>query len=138
MIHVQPAVKPAAFAVRHRGGGDQFNAGDFGSFDSAFEKPLIAIVMSCLDQVDMFPKIRPRDPARVIIPPMRLILSLCLLAPVAMEKRFVDSSDWAFPDPGERIALELTSVDKRENFALDVTRARIRLTKLHARIGLAR
>ncbi len=46
-----------------------------------------------------------------------------------MEKRFVDSSDWLFPGPGERIALELTSLDKRENFMLDVTRARIKLTK---------
>jgi hypothetical protein len=48
---------------------------------------------------------------------------------IAMEKRFVDSSDWTFPGPGQRIALELTSVDKRENFALDVTRARIKLAK---------
>lgn len=48
---------------------------------------------------------------------------------IAMEKRFVDSSDWTFPGPDERIAMELASVDKRENFALDVTRARIRLTK---------
>jgi hypothetical protein len=34
-----------------------------------------------------------------------------------------------FPGGGQRIALELTSVDRRENFMLDVTRAQIKLTK---------
>ena len=34
-----------------------------------------------------------------------------------------------FPSPGERIAIPLTSLDKRENFMLDVTRAQIKLTK---------
>lgn len=48
---------------------------------------------------------------------------------IAMEKRFVDESDWIFPTAGERIGLALTSLDKRENFMLDVTRAQIRLTK---------
>lgn len=48
---------------------------------------------------------------------------------IAAEKRFVDEADWTFPGPGERVALELTSVDKRESFALDVTRAQIKLTK---------
>ena len=48
---------------------------------------------------------------------------------IALEKRFVDNDEWTFPGPGERIALELTSLDKRENFVLDVTRARIKLTK---------
>ena len=48
---------------------------------------------------------------------------------IEMEKRFVDSTDWIFPAAGERIALELTSVDRRENFMLDVTRAQIKLTK---------
>jgi uncharacterized protein DUF6978 len=48
---------------------------------------------------------------------------------IAMEKRFVDNNDWTFPPAGERIALDLTSVDRRENFMLDVTRARIKLTK---------
>src|SRR5271166_3022046 len=48
---------------------------------------------------------------------------------MAMEKRFVDDKDWTFPAAGESIALELTSVDQRENFMLDVTRARIKLTK---------
>jgi hypothetical protein len=48
---------------------------------------------------------------------------------IAMEKRFVDDNDWTFPTAGERIGLALTSLDKRENFMLDVTRARIKLTK---------
>jgi hypothetical protein len=48
---------------------------------------------------------------------------------IAMEKRFVDDGDWTFPAAGQRIGLDLTSLDKRENFTLDVTRARIKLTK---------
>ena len=48
---------------------------------------------------------------------------------IAMEKRFVDDRDWTFPSAGERKALALTSLDKRENFTLDVTRAQIKLTK---------
>src|SRR5205814_605626 len=48
---------------------------------------------------------------------------------IEMEKRFVDEKDWTFPAAGERIALALTSLDKRENFMLDITRARIKLTK---------
>jgi len=48
---------------------------------------------------------------------------------IAMEKRFVDDGDWTFPSAGERISLALTSLDKRENFTLDVTRAQIKLTK---------
>jgi hypothetical protein len=35
----------------------------------------------------------------------------------------------AIPGPGDRVAIPLTSLDKRENFMLDVTRARIKLTK---------
>jgi hypothetical protein len=48
---------------------------------------------------------------------------------IALEKRFVDASDWTFPRPGERSAFPLTSLDKRENFVLDITRAQIKLTK---------
>jgi hypothetical protein len=48
---------------------------------------------------------------------------------IEMEKRFVDNDDWTFPAAGEQIALELTSVDKRENFVFDVTRAQIKLAK---------
>src|SRR4051812_1802721 len=48
---------------------------------------------------------------------------------IEMEKRFVDDEDWTFPPAGQRIALELTSLDKRENFMLDVTRGQLKLTK---------
>jgi hypothetical protein len=48
---------------------------------------------------------------------------------INMEKRFLDEEDWTFPSAGERIALQLTSIDKRENFTLDVTRGQIKLTK---------
>jgi hypothetical protein len=48
---------------------------------------------------------------------------------MAMEKRFLDDKAWIFPAPGERIALDLASVDKRENFTLDITRAQLKLTK---------
>ena len=46
-----------------------------------------------------------------------------------MEKRFVDDEDWTFPAAGGRVALALASLDNRENFMLDVTRAQIKLTK---------
>jgi hypothetical protein len=48
---------------------------------------------------------------------------------IAMEKRSVDSKEWPFPNPGESVAIPLTSLDKRESFNLDLTRARIRITK---------
>jgi hypothetical protein len=48
---------------------------------------------------------------------------------MAMEKRAADEKEWLFPPPGERLAIPLTSLDKRENFMLDVTRAQIKLTK---------
>src|ERR1035438_8357600 len=48
---------------------------------------------------------------------------------IAMGKMRVDDKQWSFPSPGERMALALTSLDKRENFTLDVTRAQIKLTK---------
>jgi hypothetical protein len=48
---------------------------------------------------------------------------------IAMEKQRVDDKDWLFPSPGDRVAIPLTSLDKRESFMLDVTRAQIKLTK---------
>ena len=48
---------------------------------------------------------------------------------IAMEKQRVDDRQWDFPVPGDRIAIPLTSADKRENFVLDVTRAQLKLTK---------
>ena len=48
---------------------------------------------------------------------------------IAMEKRRADDRQWLFPTLGDRIAIALTSIDKRENFMLDVTRGQIKLTK---------
>ena len=48
---------------------------------------------------------------------------------MAMEKRCQEDKDWIFPNPGERLSIPLVSLDKRENFVLDVTRVRIKLTK---------
>lgn len=48
---------------------------------------------------------------------------------IEMEKRRADDKVLLFPIPGTRLSVELTSVDKRENFSLDITRAQIRLTK---------
>jgi hypothetical protein len=48
---------------------------------------------------------------------------------MAMEKRAVDQKEWLFPVAGHRIAIPLTSLDKRESFTLDVTRAQIKITK---------
>ena len=35
-----------------------------------------------------------------------------------------------FPEPGRRLAIALISADKRENFTLDISRARLKLTKV--------
>ncbi|MBV9499496.1 MAG: hypothetical protein JO138_08980 [Acidobacteriaceae bacterium] len=48
---------------------------------------------------------------------------------ISMEKQRVDDKQWFFPEPGSRLAIPLTSPDKRENFMLDVTRGQIKLTK---------
>lgn len=48
---------------------------------------------------------------------------------MAMEKKAVDQQQWTFPGPADRLVVPLTSVDKRENFLLDVTRYQIKLTK---------
>jgi hypothetical protein len=57
---------------------------------------------------------------------------------IAMEKQYVDGKDLIFPGPGERVAIPLTSLDERESFMLDVTRAQIKLTRLRTRIGRAK
>ena len=44
---------------------------------------------------------------------------------MALEKRAVDHKEWLFPSSGERVVIPLTSLDKRENFVLDVTRFQI-------------
>lgn len=48
---------------------------------------------------------------------------------IAMEKQRADDQIWWFPSAGERLAIPVTSLDKREIFMLDVTRAQVKLTK---------
>lgn len=48
---------------------------------------------------------------------------------IAMQKKAVDRTEWIFPGQADRIVVPLTSLDKRENFSLDVTRYQIKLTK---------
>ena len=48
---------------------------------------------------------------------------------MVMEKRCEEDRLWHFPAPGDRLAIPLISTDKRENFLLDITRVRIKLTK---------
>ena len=47
---------------------------------------------------------------------------------IAMEKQRVDEKVWLFA-AGERLAIPLTSTDKRENFILDMSRYQIKITK---------
>ena len=48
---------------------------------------------------------------------------------IAMEKHRADDKDCLCPEPGARVAIALTSLDKRENVMLDITRAQIKLSK---------
>jgi hypothetical protein len=48
---------------------------------------------------------------------------------IGMEKHRIDDKEWRFPSPGQRLAIPLTSPDKRENFMLDITRSQLKLTK---------
>jgi hypothetical protein len=48
---------------------------------------------------------------------------------IEMEKRRAVDDLLLFPIRGGRLCVALTSLDKRENFSLDITRAQIRLTK---------
>jgi hypothetical protein len=48
---------------------------------------------------------------------------------MAIEKRSVDEQLLEFPAPGERLVIPLTSLDKRESFILNVTRAQIKFTQ---------
>ena len=49
---------------------------------------------------------------------------------IAMEKHRIDEKVWDFPGPGEKKVIPLTSMDKRESFILDITRATVKLTKI--------
>ena len=48
---------------------------------------------------------------------------------MTMEKHSVDDQDWLFPRPGDHLSVPLLSVDKREQFMLDINRGQIKLTK---------
>lgn len=48
---------------------------------------------------------------------------------MALEKRRVDTTEWNYPNFGERVTVPLVSIDGREAFLLDLRRARINLTK---------
>jgi hypothetical protein len=48
---------------------------------------------------------------------------------IAMEKFRTDTKLWNWPNPSERVTIPLMSADKRESFILDITRARIKVTK---------
>jgi len=48
---------------------------------------------------------------------------------IGMEKLCQDDRTWLFPQPGDRLSIGLVSRDKRESFSLDITRARLKLTK---------
>ena len=48
---------------------------------------------------------------------------------ISLDKRYVEDKDLLFPRPGERLCIPLVSLDKRESFQIDVTRASIKLTK---------
>lgn len=48
---------------------------------------------------------------------------------IAVANKRDDDEEWLFPGPGDRIAVPLTSLDKRESFMLDLTRGEIKLTK---------
>ena len=49
---------------------------------------------------------------------------------MAMEKICASVEDFVFTNPGEKLSIELLSRDKRERFLLDISRARIDLSKV--------
>jgi len=50
-------------------------------------------------------------------------------APIAMAKHRVDGTVWDYPDLGGTISIPPVSADRREQFALDLSRGRIDLAK---------
>lgn len=49
---------------------------------------------------------------------------------IALQKRVIDSSVQVFPQPGGKLVLELESLDRSEDFYVDVSRGRIDLSKI--------
>lgn len=50
---------------------------------------------------------------------------------MAMQKRLRVEDSLQFPQPGEKLIIELQSVDRTEDFLLDVTRSRIDFSKIN-------
>lgn len=48
---------------------------------------------------------------------------------IAMEKHRVDEKIWNHPGPGGAISIPLTSLDRKENFLLDISRSQINLAQ---------
>ena len=48
---------------------------------------------------------------------------------ISKMKESNDSDSYGFPRPGEKLTIPIISHDEQENFLIDVSRARIRLTK---------
>ena len=48
---------------------------------------------------------------------------------MALEKRSVDATEWAYPDFGGATTIPLVSTDRRESFLLDLRRSRIDFAK---------
>jgi hypothetical protein len=49
---------------------------------------------------------------------------------IAMEKIRADAFEYEYPQPGGKLVIPLTSIDKREAFLLDVTRGQVNLAKV--------
>ena len=49
---------------------------------------------------------------------------------IALAKRRADDDERRFPHPGERLVIPLVSLDKREDFLLDITRSQINVAKI--------
>lgn len=49
---------------------------------------------------------------------------------IAVAKRRADDDERRFPPPGDRLVIPLVSLDKREDFLLDITRSQINVAKV--------
>jgi len=49
---------------------------------------------------------------------------------MAMEKRRADDEHYEFPGPGGKVVIPLVSLDRREDFLMDITRSQIKLAKV--------
>jgi hypothetical protein len=51
---------------------------------------------------------------------------------IAMDKFLTDDTQWNYPRAGEQLSVPLTSSDRREIFALDIMRSRIKAHEINA------